>query len=353
MCMTLVWRAAARGVPLSKGTLGDYRDAFAWPPRDPTKQKRMKAHEPGTAFQLAEKSPFTYGDSLNPALRPTNGLRRRATGAGNGEENASQRNTFAANPDEDPMVHDAAPPWHPASHSASHDSDVPIDTDAEAAGLTEPGCIPPTARSRPKETFATLWANSSGSSIGSEGGSEGGSSQGGAVSRVRRGSEGYEVRPKRFDIAFARDEDEWPTGADGGGVGYLEDEEGEYSDYNEHGEQVLTGGSRGDDAESDDDWGSRPGSEDEGDWAARDKREEEIRRRLFKEGSPAERTAYDPPPDWRPAEGDSASAGSLTASAVQDARPMLPSEIMRRRVEWHAHLSAQLATGAPGDGPPR
>ena len=88
---------------------------------------------------------------------------------------------------------------------------------------------------------ATLWANSSGSSIGSEGGSEGGSSQGGAVSRVRRGSEGYEVRPKRFDIAFARDEDEWPTGADGGGVGYLEDEEGELFWPG----QLITGGGMG------------------------------------------------------------------------------------------------------------
>lgn len=337
--------------------LADPRDAFIWPPKDPSRSRKLRAHQPGTAFQLSQ-TPFTYGDGFNPALQPTNGMRRRAAaGALEGAEEGEQtvRETYA-----DPLARSAVPPWHPdfkhaeaerftQGATSGSDDGAPINTDAEAAGLTDDAsCVPPAAR-RARETFPALWADtSSASSLGSEGGSESGSSVGGTRTRVRRGSEGFEVRPKRFDFAFAREETEWQIGVDGGGVGYGEDEEGEYSDYGTHGEALsgglsggVTGSQTGEDGSQG--WDSdaqHPGSEEEGDFAIRDAREERIRKRLMEErtrSGTAAQPAYDPPPDWVPP----SRPGEPKAEPPKG--PMLPSEVMRRRLLWHAHLQSQLA----------
>ncbi|PWN41783.1 hypothetical protein IE81DRAFT_154034 [Ceraceosorus guamensis] len=269
----------------------------------------------------------------------------------------------------DALQRSALPPYHPDYEPPGLSEEVEyINTDAEAAGMTEAGCLPSGAEhgSRRKETFPQMWADDDESE---ESVTESGSEYSQEVdmfsrSRVRRGSEGYEVRPKRFDLTFSHDAT-WQVGMDGGGVGYASDEEGEYSDYGSHGAQELRGsGGRATGRASSLAMGSDDGrvsdfdEDEEGDWSERDAREEQLRKQLHEERRNKDwQPAYDPPENWSPttttskeangsALANSTTVDTANADSVQapDSRPLLPSEIMRRRVEWHAHMAALAAS---------
>lgn len=210
----------------------DYFEQYDWPPRDPNRTERAQRVPDATG------SPFTYGnESLNPALVPSKGgstLRKR---------NVAR-----------------TPPWHPdyAGNEEEHADEAASDTAAEAGVDTGQSCAPPLEAVMPGNKKTPVgWANtwqaevhdeSGGSTSESdgEGGAQGLDTQRWTRSRVRRGSEGYEVRPKRFDMAFVEEveqQEQWPAPRGPAELAHYYGNDNEASD---------AGSAAGDDASEDD-----------------------------------------------------------------------------------------------------
>ncbi|KAF9454208.1 palmitoyltransferase PFA4 [Macrolepiota fuliginosa MF-IS2] len=146
----LMWCCPTR--PLGSGLKYELstRDGVAavWPPRDPD------TYKPENYDHLETSSPWTYGhDTLNPTLQPTSSSRRR-TGA-------KSRDSCI------PVTHDRVPPYHPdydkgeSYPTGDDDSDSQVNSDDDVEGDDVP--------------LGTMYGQSD--------------------VRMRRGSEGYEVRP--------------------------------------------------------------------------------------------------------------------------------------------------------------
>ncbi|KAJ3567336.1 hypothetical protein NP233_g6433 [Leucocoprinus birnbaumii] len=113
----------------------------SWPPRDP------EQHKPDNYDHLKSSDPWTYGnDTLNPSLQPTNSYRRRIS--------SKSRDSC--------IPHDRVPPYHP--DYSKGETYQPVDDDDEDSLVSSSGEL-----------------SDDDMPLGHD--------------RVRRGSEGYEVRP--------------------------------------------------------------------------------------------------------------------------------------------------------------
>ena len=246
--------------------LADDIEQYSWPPKDPLREGRetRKARLPGS-------DPFTYGNNtFNPALKPGNSATLRAA------------HTVRAHP-----------PWHPDFDKRDDDDGEQEEDAAQAAGVdTGETCIPPGMVSAAPD-FRAQDDGEHSSSCSEDEEDERTMTR----SRVRRGSEGYEVRPKRFDVAYAAQElhDAWSSGDDS-------------------------------DVEGD----------DERQWDWQRQRDEEERLRVMLEDE-MKRTgssvAHDPPADWLGVTDDGAAATAANTAIL------LPSQVMRRRNQWHDYLA--------------
>ncbi|PCH34240.1 palmitoyltransferase PFA4 [Wolfiporia cocos MD-104 SS10] len=115
--------------------VGDDPSAEFWPPQDPTKPDPLGEPDPNHEFKLPD-SPWTYQNGLNPHLTPSNARRRSPQNKG---------------------PYSSLPPYHPDYHES---------------------------QAQPYSPSSDSEAESSSDEYGEKGGP-----------RVRRGSEGYEVRP--------------------------------------------------------------------------------------------------------------------------------------------------------------
>ncbi|KZT08720.1 zf-DHHC-domain-containing protein [Laetiporus sulphureus 93-53] len=124
---------------------GDDSTAEAWPPEDPTKVNQLPEPDPNYQFNLPS-SPWTYSNgSLNPNLQPSNAHHR----------STSRRRSRGV------ATHSPLPPYHPDYHESQDDPSYIYDPSSEEEDLDD-------------TPFGREFA--------------------GGAARVRRGSEGYEVK---------------------------------------------------------------------------------------------------------------------------------------------------------------
>lgn len=251
----------------------DEIEQYVWPPQDPSRSQR------GRSGPDLSGDPFTFGKGLNPALQAN---QRRG--------DASLRKRMVSR----------FPPWHPNYQQEAQAYDgVEADDEqdsAQQAGVDmDDGCMPPrltepdaygsdyeTERDPQALTSAHTWT----------------------WSRVRRGSEGYEVQPKRYDLAFAAE-----------GRSRLSDEgeeEEEESASRSSQDSTRFVGANGDEEEKEWLWRERQEAEE----AMRQQIQAEWRKQL-RQG----RTNWQPIPQPDQQHGDA---------------PMLPSQVMQRRAEGQA-----------------
>jgi hypothetical protein len=180
------------------------------------------------------------------------------------------------------------PPWHPNYGRALDEDDSEEEADAaQASGVDlADSCVPPVKMKKIVEKDSEESSRSS---------SEEETARTMTKSRVRRGSEGYEVRPKRYEVAYAAFDDQED-----------EDERDKlgFDEYN-------------DEEEDDREW----------DWQRRQEEEDKLREMIeedMRASGPI--VSHDPPADWQT---DSTSI-------------LLPSQVMRRRSQWQDFVSSNL-----------
>lgn len=253
-------------------------EQYYWPPKDPSRETREKKRK---AAKLSSSGPFTYGNNgFNPSLVPSNSLRARRQ----------------------VITH---PPWHPDFDKAQEEEDEEDIDAAQASGVDRgDSCVPP--GTIPGSGSAYLEEAESGSSS-SNSSDEEETQKTLTKSRVRRGSEGYEVRPKRYEVAYAAWEDH---GKDGDPADDYDDDDDEKNHYgfDEY----------DDEDEQDNEW----------DWQRQQEEEDKLRMMLEEEmRTTGLVTSHDPPPDWQ-VEDESSSI-------------LLPSQVMRRRSQWQQFIADQ------------
>ena len=265
--------------------IAEENEQYYWPPKDPLRAGREKKKK---KVFLPENGPFTYGNNgFNPTLKPSNSNSQR--------ENSLTASTY--------------PPWHPDFGKAREDDEDGEEEDAaQAAGVdTGESCIPPGTipGSGPSQlTSQQRWPieEEDSESSSDEEGEETAKTL--TSSRVRRGSEGYEVRPKRYDVAYA----------------VQEERDDGYDDYEDDDEVNQYGYDNYDDRDEDKQW----------DWQRRQAEEEKLRMMLEEEMKRSGMTiAHDPPPEWQMPDHQDQTTTTSSSSSV-----LLPSQIMRRRSQW-------------------
>ncbi|PWN32432.1 zf-DHHC-domain-containing protein [Meira miltonrushii] len=271
------------GLRYDVGEEVDEIQQFFWPPKDPehltqTRKRSRKADTSG--------DPFTYGNGgFNPALKPSNALRQRSK----------------------------VPPWHP-DYEKEEEEDEQDSAQQAGVDLTD-GCLPnPTNEETDSSAFAFMDGAEYDRRQMEEMQSDNESDEEGQAitsaheytqTRVRRGSEGYEVRPKRYDVAYAYE---------------AEEEEQrhrlEWEDDSEGSEGVhFIGGD---------------GEQDERTWLWRQQQEEEeaVRQQIQEE--------------WRKELRERGLKDFKNDFTIQQdpdrngTKPLLPSEIMQKRAEWQS-----------------
>jgi hypothetical protein len=291
----------------------DEREQYHWPPKDPlqaAREKKRKAKGRRGA-PLSDSNPFTYGNNgFNPALKPGNSASR----GGNGVTSSS------------------VPPWHPNFGKDQVDDDIGAGGEeedaAQAAGVdTGDSCLPPNTLTNGHGSSQPFqrqkWAAEETDSDSSSDEEEEETAKTMTASRVRRGSEGYEVRPKRYDVAYAvQDEPDYYDDHDNDD--YYDDDEG-----NQHGF---------------DDYGDEERDTKEWDWRRRQYEEEKLRVMLEED---MRRTGAavlnDPPPDWQSPAQEDGLIPDHEESRNGASSILLPSQIMRRRSQWLEHNKALSA----------
>lgn len=213
----------------------DPNSQYNWPPKDPSRPKRQRNFK----FQLPDQA-FTYGDgaseSLNPNLKSSNSSRRRAESnhPTNGDSDYLPGSVLRrrAGGDQSGMERSQVSPYHPDFIREDDE-----ESDEEKNGGVDVGCIPPASARRglladdhqslenrassseKREFFPSLWKDDDGSDRSFISGGSGSEeiddedddddlplAVNGQV-RVRRGSEGYEVKPRAFNLEFEREEE--------------------------------------------------------------------------------------------------------------------------------------------------
>lgn len=157
------WPRAPLGTGLTYPISQQEGEEIMWPPHDPSMRYEENEEDTGHEFQLPD-SPWTYGnDSFNPELRPSHPRARRRTSSRNKRGNGSQATA-------------SLPPYHPDYDSSQvisggSDSGDPQDQDDEHYYVDE-------------EAFRS------------------------GTLKMRRGSEGFEVRPVDREVMLKRYVDE-------------------------------------------------------------------------------------------------------------------------------------------------
>lgn len=266
---------------------------YLWPPKDPTRESR----DEGKMVKLSRNGPFTYGNNgFNPALRPNN--------------TASS------------IKASALPPWHPDYGKPDEEDLEEEEEDAAQESGVDTGetCLPPGMASGSSGIRKRIEKVIDGNDQAATDDEEGETSAP-LSSLVRRGSEGYEVRPRQYDLAYA---------AENPSDGYELNHEGynDYDDYDDYDD---------DDEENDPDgriW----------DWKRQKEEEDRLREMLEEEMRKTGETALpDPPADWQmpneggkgEGEGEGDEDDAMSSSAV-----LLPSQVMRRRNQWQQYNQA-------------
>ncbi|KAI0931576.1 hypothetical protein AcW1_001057 [Taiwanofungus camphoratus] len=134
---------------------GDVHNAEAWPPQDPTEVYTLPEPDPNHVFTLPS-TPWTYeNDSLNPNLAPSNTHMHSASRRHRAKHTIAAQGPFSS-----------LPPYHPDYHEAQADDTYSI----SSSSSTTSAAVDETGRNEDEKPGPM-----------------------GRV-RVRRGSEGYEVK---------------------------------------------------------------------------------------------------------------------------------------------------------------
>ncbi|UZJ53767.1 hypothetical protein CBS101457_003087 [Exobasidium rhododendri] len=316
-CMPSKTRGEGLQFGVGKGI--DEREQYYWPPRDPSQAAReKKKKKKSRRAPFSSHDPFTYGNNgFNPALRPTNSTSRQAIG----------------------LTSSAFPPWHPDfRREADHDDEMEEEEEeedaAQAAGVdTNDSCLPPGTTIAGGTSSQLInrqrWkgANDTDSQSSSDEEEEE-TANTMTASRVRRGSEGYEVRPKRYDVAYAVQEE----------PDYYDDDDR----YDEEADQLGF-----DDYDDDEEQDAK-----QWDWQRRQLEEEKLRVMLEEEMKRTGTTVlHDPPSDWQMPIQEGQADDDQGESILSSSSILLPSQIMRRRSQWQEHnaLHHQPSSAASTD----
>ncbi|PWN91007.1 zf-DHHC-domain-containing protein [Acaromyces ingoldii] len=272
------WPGATRGDGLvwRVGSHAEWDDQYRWPPADPSAAAAAASRKAAavTPEMLKSRSPFTYGgDGFNPALTPSNSETLRQRKAAHTIDATAETTTAttmtttkqSTTPYETGVS--SVSPWHPDFHREIESGE------SESESESEDG-------------------------------------QQGSRVRVRRGSEGYEVKPRQWAI------DETLDDPDAGGSeeerAASEEEDGNDND-DEYGEER-------------DEWTRGYEEMDrEQAWLARQEEEERLRQLLEREmrARGATYIQYDPMMDHDDG-----------LAVVDGGQPLLPSQVMQRRARW-------------------
>lgn len=260
---------------------------FFWPPKDPehlTQTQKRTRRRPDK-----NGDPFTYGNNdFNPALRPSNTLRQRSK----------------------------VPPWHPDYEKEEQEEDEDENDSAQQAGVDmTDGCLPKNTNDEGESSaFAFMdgaeYDRRQMEQMQSDESDEDDQAITSAhryrQTRVRRGSEGYEVKPKRYDVAYAYEAEE-------------EEEQRqrlEWENDSEGSEGVQLIGQDGEQDERNWLWKQERQKEE----ALRQEIQEEWRKELREKG------LKDFHNDFQLNEDEERNRS----------KPLLPSEIMQKRMEWQS-----------------